>query len=66
MDIILVHGFGDSGRRFAPLQRRLTAAEHHCYCPTLTPADARHGIADLAQKLAAYIEVHCPALSPLR
>lgn len=35
MDIILVHGFGDSGRRFAPLQRQLTAAGHRCYCPTL-------------------------------
>ena len=60
MDIILVHGFGDSGRRFAPLQRRLTAAGHRCYCPTLKPADARHGIADLAQKLAAYVEAQLP------
>ena len=64
MEIVLVHGFGDSGRRFAPLQRRLTAAGHHCYCPTLTPADARHGIADLAQKLAAYIEAQLPGSTP--
>mgnify|MGYP003586065037 FL=1 len=64
MDIILVHGFGDSGRRFAPLQRRLTAAGHRCYCPTLKPADARHGITDLAQKLAAYIEAQLPGSTP--
>ena len=60
MDIILVHGFGDSGRRFARLQRRLVAAGHHCHCPTLKPADARHGIADLARKLADYIEAQLP------
>ena len=60
MDIILVHGFGDSGRRFARLQRRLVAAGHHCHCPTLKPADARHGIVDLARKLAAYIEAQLP------
>lgn len=64
MDIILVHGFGDSGRRFARLQRRLTVAGHRCYCPTLKPADARHGIADLAQKLAAYIEAQLPGSTP--
>ena len=64
MKIVLVHGFGDSGRRFAPLQRRLTAAGHHCYCPTLKPADARHGIADLAQKLAAYIDAQLPGAEP--
>lgn len=61
MDIVLVHGFGDSGRRFVHLQRRLDAAGHHCHCPTLKPADARHGIADLAQKLAASIDAQ---LSP--
>ena len=58
MDIILVHGFGDSGRRFARLQRRLVAAGHHCHCPTLKPADAWHGIADLARKLDASHPVH--------
>ena len=61
MDIVLVHGFGDSGRRFARLQRRLDAAGHHCHCPTLKPADARYGIADLAQKLAAYIDAQLPS-----
>ena len=61
MEIVLVHGFGDSGRRFAHLQRRLDAAGHHCHCPTLKPADARYGIADLAQKLAAYIDAQLPS-----
>ena len=61
MEIVLVHGFGDSGRRFARLQRRLDAAGHHCHCPTLKPADARYGIADLAQKLAAYIDAQLPS-----
>ena len=60
MEIVLVHGFGDSGRRFARLQRRLDAAGHHCHCPTLKPADARYGIADLARKLADYIDAQLP------
>ena len=56
MNIILVHGIFDTGNIFTPMSTRLEAQGHRCYSPSLTPASARLGIADLALKLAAYID----------
>ncbi len=56
MNIILVHGFLDTGRVFRRLSQRLTDAGHTCSAPTLRPTDARHGLPDLAEKLARHIQ----------
>ena len=64
MNVLLVHGFLDRGTLFRRLQRRLETAGHTCFAPTLSPRDARHGIPDLANKLADYIELNLPAGLP--
>jgi triacylglycerol lipase len=58
MNVVMVHGFLDTGRLFGPLGRKLEAAGHRCHAPTLHPRDARLGIADLAGKLADYVANH--------
>ena len=56
MNIILVHGIWDTGRIFKRLVAHLTERGHHCFCPDLKPANAAHGLSDLAQKLQHYID----------
>jgi triacylglycerol lipase len=51
MNIVLVHGIFDSGSIFKKLEKKLTKRGHRCFTPSLQPNDARHGIADLAEKL---------------
>jgi triacylglycerol lipase len=55
MNIILVHGIFDNGKLFNYMVRFLEEAGHRCYVPSLKPADARNGIADLSKKLCDYI-----------
>ena len=55
MNIILVHGIFDDGKLFKHMVSFLKEAGHTCHAPSLKPADARNGIADLAQKLAKFI-----------
>ncbi len=57
MNIILVHGVFDSGTIFKHMSAQLEAHGHTCYSPSLKPASARLGIADLALKLQDYIDV---------
>jgi triacylglycerol lipase len=56
MNIVLVHGFLDTGRVFRRLSQRLTEAGHVCSAPTLRPTDGRFGLPDLAEKLARHIQ----------
>jgi triacylglycerol lipase len=56
MNVVLVHGFADTGRLFRALSRNLAAQGHACHTPTLHPRDARLGIPDLSGKLAAFID----------
>jgi triacylglycerol lipase len=65
MNLLLVHGFLNRGSFLRPLQRRLEAAGHACFAPSLRPCDARHGIPDLANKLADYTDGNLPANAPL-
>jgi triacylglycerol lipase len=58
MNVVMVHGFLDTGRLFGALGRRLEAAGHRCHAPTLHPRDAKLGIPDLAVKLADYVANH--------
>ena len=65
MNIFLVHGFWDTGNVFRRLQRELTAAGHVCFAPTLHPRDGRHGLDDLARKLAVQIDAELKPDEPL-
>jgi triacylglycerol lipase len=55
VNVILVHGFADTGRIFNRLSASLSARGHACHAPTLHPRDARLGIADISGKLGAFI-----------
>ncbi|MEM8866713.1 MAG: alpha/beta fold hydrolase [Verrucomicrobiota bacterium] len=61
MDIILVHGIWDTGRIFSKMATALEAAGHRCHTPSLVPANAANGLADLAEKLQASIEASIQA-----
>jgi triacylglycerol lipase len=55
MNVVMVHGFWDTGRLFRPLWRHLEARGHLCHAPTLHPRDGGLGIEDLSGKLKAFI-----------
>jgi len=56
MNVVMVHGFADTGLLFRRLIRRLGSNGHVCHAPTLHPRDAGLGVPDLSSKLAAFIE----------
>lgn len=58
MNVVLVHGIFDNGAIFKRLAALLTAQGHRCWVPALRPADARHGIEDLASKLKGYVQAN--------
>jgi len=64
MNVVLIHGFLNTGRCLRPLGRRLEAHGHLCHAPTLHPRDARDGIPDLSAKLAAFVGDRVPAGAP--
>ena len=51
----MVHGIWDKGRVYRRMAQFLTEQGHHCHYPDLEPANAAHGLADLAEKLKIYI-----------
>jgi triacylglycerol lipase len=55
-DIVLVHGFLNTGVVMTGLAARLRRAGHRCWVPTLQPWDGRGGIGAQACQLKAYIE----------
>ena len=65
MNVLFVHGFWDTGCVFRRLRKKLEAAGHTCYSPTLNPRDGRHGLDDLARKLATYVETELKEVQPL-
>jgi triacylglycerol lipase len=65
MNVVMVHGFLNTGRLLRPLCRALEARGHACHAPTLHPRDGRLGIPDLSAKLAAYIEENVTPGRPL-
>jgi len=50
---------------FGPLSQALTTRGHVCLMPSFTPNDGRLGIADLAEKLNAYILTHVSEGAPI-
>jgi triacylglycerol lipase len=49
---------------FRHLKKRLEAAGHKCFSPTLKPRDGWDGLTDLAEKLSSYIEREIPGDEP--
>jgi triacylglycerol lipase len=56
MEIIMVHGIWDRGRVYRRMANYLSEQGHHCHMPDLEPANGKHGLADLAEKLKEYID----------
>jgi triacylglycerol lipase len=65
MDVVMAHGFWDTGRLFRRLAEHLTEKGHTCHTPTLEPRDGRHGIPDLSAKLSLYVEGNIEDDAPL-
>jgi len=65
MNVVMVHGFGDTGRLFRRMSRTLEERGHACLAPTMSPADARLGIEDLSVKLASFVDGEVPAGAPM-
>ncbi|CAA6680103.1 MULTISPECIES: triacylglycerol lipase [unclassified Lentimonas] len=51
----MVHGIWDKGTVYRRMAQYLSEQGHNCYYPDLEPANGRHGLADLAEKLQTYI-----------
>ena len=52
----MVHGLWHTGRAYRPMAHYLRQQGHHCHCPDLKPANGKHGLIDLAEKLKTYID----------
>jgi triacylglycerol lipase len=65
MNVVMVHGFADTGRLFRVLCRELGARGHVCHAPTFHPRTARFGITDLSGKLEAFIRDQVPPGAPV-
>jgi triacylglycerol lipase len=65
MNVVMAHGFADTGRLFRSLCASLSAKGHACHAPTLHPRDARLGLPDLSGKLGAFIRASVPPGEPL-
>jgi triacylglycerol lipase len=65
MNVVMVHGFADTGRLFRSMSRELEDRGHSCHAPTLHPRNARLGLPDLSAKLGAYIGENIPRGAPL-
>jgi len=64
MNVVLLHGIFDTARIFKPLIAILESAGHTCFAPSMKPADARHGIHDLAAFVARFVDLHVPHGEP--
>ncbi len=65
MNVVLVHGFGDTGRLFRRLWRHLEARGHLCHAPTFHPRDGGLGLEDLSGKLAWFIRANVARGAPV-
>jgi triacylglycerol lipase len=60
MNIVLLHGIFDTARIFKRLVAILESEGHTCHAPSMKPADAKHGIHDLACSVERYTSEHIP------
>lgn len=56
VNVVLVHGFLDTGHVFDRIARTLEQQGCRCFTPTLLPKDGSSGIDDLTGKLSAQID----------
>ncbi|MCL1139431.1 lipase family alpha/beta hydrolase [Shewanella pneumatophori] len=56
MKVVLVHGIFNTGHVMHLLQKRLQAAGHECFSPTIGPFDGRRGIEFAAANLSEQID----------
>lgn len=56
VNVVLMHGFTDTGDVFDPLVRVLEAHGCRCFAPSLRPKNFRYGVRDLTLKLSAEID----------
>jgi triacylglycerol lipase len=59
-NVVLVHGFMDTGSVFKKIQQRLESRGFNCIVPNLQPRDARNGIDELSATLQREIESKIP------
>ena len=64
LNVVMVHGILDTGRKFDTMRRVLEDAGCQCFSPSLTPNDCRFGVRDLSTKLAAQIDARFDASQP--
>ncbi len=64
VNVVLVHGILDTGRKFDTLVAALENAGCRCLAPSLTPNDCRLGVRDLTTKLAARIDARFGRAEP--
>ncbi|MGD9420383.1 MAG: alpha/beta fold hydrolase [Verrucomicrobiota bacterium JB025] len=55
-NVVLIHGFLDSGKIWRTLENRLTRHGYHCLVPELRPNDGRGGLDQLAHLLKQQID----------
>lgn len=65
MHLVFVHGIWDSNRVWRRMVNHLEPSGHECHYPSLIPANAEHGLIDLAEKLHAFVETKVPADKPI-
>lgn len=56
MNVVMIHGFADTGRLFRVMSKAFQARGHACHSPSLEPRDGRQGIPDLAVKVASFVD----------
>lgn len=56
MDIIMVHGFWDTGKIYRRMANHLSEEGHICHAPDLKPANAANGLGALAEQLDRYVD----------
>ena len=58
VNVVLVHGFTDTGAVFRRLVAVLEKQGCRCFAPSLSPKTFRYGVHDLTRKLSAEIDAH--------
>ena len=64
-NVVMVHGILNNGKIFEPMIRVLEKQGCHCFAPSLTPNDCRHGIHALALQLSTDIDARFGKSRPI-
>lgn len=65
MNIVMVHGFWDTGRIYRRMVNHLSEEGHSCHAPDLKPGNGANGLAELAEQLDRYIDEHVGSEEPI-